>query len=213
MKFLPKVQTRMRMTASAFTLPEVVITAGLFVTFVIGGMLAMQVFGIRVYQLTTTQLKASADSLRALDRIRDQIRGAAILYVGTFKSTSGNPTNFITIGDGTNQVGNALELFTTTNTANYEIFYVDPIKTNLYVINGSSTNLPGTLLAQWIINATNSFKAENFQGTILTASQNNCTILVTLQFRQAEYAFAKNMTNFSQIQTLATPRGPNRADN
>lgn len=197
---------------SAFTLPEIVITTGIFVTLIIGGMIAMQVFGIRVYQLTTTKLTASAGSLRALDQIRDQIRGAAILYVGSFSSTSQSTTNFAAIGDGTNQVGNALELYTTTNTANYEIFYVDSVNTNLYVINGGSTNFPGTLLARWIVSGTNSFKAENFQGTILTASQNNCTIMVTLQFQQAEYAFAKNMTNFTQIQTLATPRGPNRVN-
>jgi hypothetical protein len=210
MKLSTAIQIRSRATVSAFTLAEIMIASFVFVSLIVGGMIAMQIFGIRTYQLSATKLMAGSDSLKVLSNIRDQIRGAASVQVGTLSST--NASGFLAIGDGTNQVGNALQVFpTATNTTSYTIFYMDAANTNLYYINNNQTATaanPGVLLARWVVNNTNCFQAEDFAGNILTNNQNNCTVHVALQFWEQEYAFRNNSTNFYLLETRATPRAP-----
>ncbi len=212
MKLSPAIQIRSRATVSAFTLAEIMIASFVFVSLIVGGMIAMQIFGIRTYQLSATKLMASSDSLKVLSNIRDQIRGAASVQVGTLSST--NASGFLAIGSGTNQVGNALQVFpSATNYTSYTIFYMDAANTNLYYINSPQTATaanPGVLLARWVVNNTNCFQAEDFAGNILINNQNNCTIHVALQFWEQEYASAStnNSTNFYRLETRATPRAP-----
>jgi hypothetical protein len=209
MKFSTAIQIRSRKMVSAFTLVEMMMTSFVFCILIVGGMVAMQIFGIRTYQLSATKLTVSADGLKALDQIRDQIRGAASVQVGTMSST--NLNGFMAIGNGTNQIGNAVQVFPIGNNyTTYTIFYVDAANTNLYYVNNTltaSANNPGALLARWVVN-TNCFQAEDFTNNILTENQNNCTIHMTLQFWEKEYAFQKNSTNFYLLDTRATPRSP-----
>jgi hypothetical protein len=214
MKFSPAIQIRSRALASAFTLVEIMVSSFIFVILIVGGMIAMQTFGIRAYQLSATKLMATADSVKVLANIRDQIRGAAAVQVGTMSST--NPAGFLSIGNGTNQIGNALQVFANVNDTNdYSIFYVDAPNTNLYYIINTTNNPqtataanPGVLLAHWVVSNTHCFQAEDFAGNILNNNQNNCTIHVALQFQELEYAFHYNSTNFYYLESRATPRSP-----
>ncbi|MGA2028506.1 MAG: hypothetical protein ABSG87_00320 [Verrucomicrobiota bacterium] len=213
MKFSTAIQIRSRALVSAFTLVEIMVASFIFVSFVVGGMVAMQIFGIRNYQLSATKLMSSADSVKVLANIRDQIRGAASVQVGTMSST--NPAGFLAITNGMNQVGNALQVFPIgTNFTSYTIFYMDAPTTNLYYISTTNDTQtataanPGVLLARWVVNNTNCFQAEDFAGNILTNNQNNCTIHVALQFWEQEYSFQKYSTNFYLLETRVTPRSP-----
>ncbi|HEY1716927.1 MAG TPA: hypothetical protein VGH42_01380 [Verrucomicrobiae bacterium] len=208
MKLFPKNQILPRAGRSAFTLPEILIASTIFVTFILLGMVSLQLFGIRAYQLSATKLTATGDSLRTLSQVRDQIRGAAEVQVGNFSSSS--PT-FTTNANGTAQVGDALEVWSTTNTASYTIFYRDSVNTNLYSItNGMTvtTSSPGFLLARWVANV-NCFQAEDQNGIVLSNYQNDCAIHMMLQFFEKEYVFAGNPTNFYYLETRTTPRAPN----
>lgn len=211
MKPFQKNQIRLRAARSAFTLPEILVTSTIFVTFIVLGMVSLQLFGIRAYQLSATKLTASADSLRTLSQFRDQIRGAAALQVGDFTS---NTSTFVAVADGTNQVGKAVQVFPSTNTASYVIFYLNSVNTNLYMYsidtNGHATT---TLLARWLLN-TNCFDAEDQTGTIVTnANQNDAAIHMKLQFYEKEYVFAGNPTNYYYLETRTTPRAPNVINN
>jgi hypothetical protein len=209
MKLLQKNQIRPSAPRLAFTLPEILISSTIFVAFITVGMIVVQLFGIRSGQLSATKMVASADSLRTLSQFRDQVRGAAAVQVGTFTS---NTATFTAIGNGTNQTGNAVQVFPGTNTANYLVFYRNTSSTNtphLYVYTVATNGTTSTqLLAQWVMN-TNCFSAEDHTGTILTSGQNDCTIYMNLQFYEKEYVFYNNPTNYYYLETRATPRAPN----
>jgi hypothetical protein len=209
MKLLQKKLIGLGASRSAFTLPEILITSTIFVTFITVGMIVVQLFGIRSGQLSATKMTASADALRTLSQFRDQVRGAAAVQVGNFTS---NTATFTAVADGTTQTGSAVQVFPGTNTANYLVFYrnTGSINTpNLYVFTMATNGATSTqLLAKWVTN-TNCFSAEDHTGTILTSGQNDCTIYMTLQFYEKEYVFSGNPTNYYYLETRATPRAPN----
>jgi prepilin-type N-terminal cleavage/methylation domain-containing protein len=195
MKLFSKIQIRSRAARSGFTLPEILISSTIFVALVTVGMIAIQLFGIRYYQLSQAKLQATADSLRTLSQFRDQIRGAAEVQIGSFSSSS--PT-FVTNANGTSQIGNAVQVYPSTNTASYLIFYRDTV----------TTSSPGFLLARWVSN-TNCFQAEDQTGNVLTTVQNDSAIHMTLQFFEKLHVFSGNPTNYYYLETRATPRAPN----
>jgi prepilin-type N-terminal cleavage/methylation domain-containing protein len=208
MKLFSKNQTCLRASRTGFTLPEILITSTIFVTLVTVGMIAVQLFGIRYEQLSQAKLVATADSLRTLSQFRDQIRGASQVQIGTFSSSS--PT-FVTNANGTSQIGNAVQVYPSTNTTQYLIFYRDTVNTNLYYVTNNqsvTTSSPGFLLARWVSN-TNCFQAEDTSGKVLTNVQNNCAIHMTLQFFEKLYVFSGNPTNYYYLDTRASPRAPN----
>lgn len=212
MKLLSPIQNQSRRAAvSGFTLVEIMTAAAVFVTFLVVGMIAVQMFVMRINNFTTDKLLAAGGSSKAMDKICNQIRGAQFVRVGNINSSAFTP-----IANGSLQQGTALQVFPTTNSTPYTIFYLNPATDNLYSItNGqapSSAN-PGTLLASWITNSP-CFWSENYQGTVNTttnpfAAGENCTIRMVWNFRQ--YATdRKNLSyEFYTFQTRATPRSPN----
>src|SRR5271154_5856034 len=97
MKLFPNIQARSRrQNFSAFTLVEVMMSVGIYLFIFIGVMVAIQLFGLRVYTLAATKLSATAGARKALNQIRDDIREAKTLQVGNLQ-TAGSPTTFIAI--------------------------------------------------------------------------------------------------------------------
>ena len=96
-----------RATRRAFTLVEMMITVMVFV-FVISGMVYTQIFAMRVYTLSATKLNAATGARQALNSMRDEIRSAKIVLVGTY--APGANAYFIQAPINTPQVGNALAL-------------------------------------------------------------------------------------------------------
>jgi prepilin-type N-terminal cleavage/methylation domain-containing protein len=192
-----------RMTAAGFTLVEMMIALAVF-TFIVGGMVAVQIFGLRIYTLASTKLIATTDGRETMNYMRDQIRESQQVYVGTFSNSSFVQANG-------QQIGNALQIFTTTNTAstNFTVFYMDPSTNEVFCY----TNTPAILgmVAQYMTNY-NCFQAEDFQGNILTNYQNNPVIRVTLSFSQWEYPIgfigsnAVNAYDFYFLRTRITRR-------
>jgi hypothetical protein len=195
----------------AFTLVEVMLTVGIFLFIFVGAMVAVQIFGLRVYTLAATKLVATTSGRETLNQIRDQVRSSKLVYVGTCSSPG--YSSFSLLAGATNAVqrGNALIIYPTTNGASGSIYYLETnclgtIATNsanwLVQFNftntswaSGSTNWTVTytnILAQYITN-TFVFDMEDWQGTICTNSQaldNRLLIGVTLQFSQWEYPIA-----------------------
>jgi type II secretory pathway pseudopilin PulG len=192
MKLFPNIQTQTHRTnISAFTLVEMMMTVGIFLFIFTGVMIAIQVFGLRVYTLAATKLSATNGARNTLNQIRDEIREAKTLQVGNLQ-VAGSPTSFIAI-PGTNAAqGGALQIFPTTNATPYSIYYLDTsAATNYlreYISTGAATNI--TTLTGYITN-TIIFDAEDFQGNILSNNlKNNQVYGLTLQFYQWEYPIA-----------------------
>jgi hypothetical protein len=221
MKLLPAHMPSRRARAaqsavSAFTVVEMVTVAAILAVIVIW-MVELQIFALRMYTLAATKTTATETGRKAMNKLRDAIRGANIAYVGIYAT---NGTGFSLSTNGT---GNALQLviadtngiFNITNT-----FYLDitqPVSTDqpndfplCFRDNNGVTNVLVNYLTNYYV-----FQAEDYLGNFLTnmvAYQNNGVIHITLQFDQWEYPVgfvggnAVNAYDYYQLSTRVTRR-------
>jgi type II secretory pathway pseudopilin PulG len=222
MKLQPNIQSRSRrMNLPGFTLMEMMVSTWIYSIIFVGVMFAIQLFGLRMYTLAATKSSATAGCRKALDQIRDQIREAKTLDVGSCNST---PDTFNSLSASSSQIGNALRIFPTTDTNNYTVFYLDSTSTtncNLkrftVTTNGASFITNILVLASYITNQ-DIFTAEDYQGNVLTNDQsmdNRLIVYMKLQFYQWEYPIAYVGTNglnaydYFQLRTRITRRASN----
>ena len=184
MKLLPHINRKAGSRATAvagFTIIEMLITIFIF-AFVIAAMVAVQVFGLRVYTLAATKLSATTGGREALNSIRGDIRSSKEVYVGNY--TNGT---FNRIANGLPQIGNALQIFSTTNLAatNFTVIYQNPASNAVYKRIGNS-GTPDTL-ASYMTNFY-CFRAEDYTGTNTFTNYNNCPVIrMEMKFFQWEY--------------------------
>jgi len=217
MKFSPDI---FRARREGFTIVEMLIALTVF-TLIIGAIVALQLFAVRIFQLAATKLTATEDGRKTVNFIREQVREAKLIYIGTYTGTNTGTGTFL-VANNTNQIGSAL-FVSPTNTAGFgTIFYQDPTVSNLcsVSINNATLSPDGTTLTGTITNFTtdalfvtnngNVFQAEDFQGNLLTDNSNNRIIHVTLQFSQLEYPVAGigagALYDYYQLHTRATRR-------
>ncbi|MGD0744320.1 MAG: hypothetical protein ABSA45_04110 [Verrucomicrobiota bacterium] len=170
-----------------------VITVGVFLFIFTGVWIAVQVFGLRIYTLAATKLVATTGGRQALNQIRDQIREAKMVYVGSNSTVSAS--SFHLIPNTQPQQGNALIIYPSTNTTWYSIYYLDTsTPTNCLVQFNVSNNVTiyTKTLAMYLTNRI-VFDARDFQNNIVTNYQsldNRVLIEMTMQFSQWEYPIA-----------------------
>lgn len=197
------------LTAAGFTLVEMLLVAGVF-ALLVTWMVSSQIYGMRIYTLVDTKLVATAGARQVISNLRDQIREANSVYIGNCSSS------WATYADVTNgsMLGNAMEIYPTTNTTPFLICYLDSrTSTNhLMLYNsglGTTNDLCDYMTNQMI------FDAEDMYGNILTNNRNNRVIGITMQFSKWEYPIARfGNTNYDQfdyyqLRTRATRRAIN----
>jgi type II secretory pathway pseudopilin PulG len=237
MKIFPLNRINSRRTgASAFTLAEMLIAMTIF-TMVVAAMVAVQLFGMRVYTLAATKLSATAGCRKALNQVRDQVRQAKIVDIGNCPTA---PSSFTSLGMTNKQVGNALKLYPANNTnGGYTIFYLDYTGGTNYLkqytvtisnsvsgtVTNRYTNIYTTVLAGYITNR-DVFAAQDYRGNVLTNEDqtdndlqsvpNRLVVYVKMQFSQWEYPIAKigasnnwNAYDYYQLRTKVTRRAWN----
>jgi len=191
-----------RQSRHGFTLAEMLVTSTIFLVIIVAAMLSVQLYGLRVYNLATTKVKATTDARETINDIRDRVRSATLVYVGGY--TNGI---FSTNASGASQIGNAIQIFATTNTtaANAIIFYQDPSNSVINLVSNGVVNLE----ARYVTNGY-CFQAEDFQGNILTNYNNNPVIAVTLMFNQLAFPFGNtNAYDFYRLHTRICVRAKN----
>jgi prepilin-type N-terminal cleavage/methylation domain-containing protein len=213
MKFPPNIY---RARGAGFTLPEILIAMTIFVV-LIGAIVVLQLFAVRIYYLSATKITATADGRKTMTFIREAVREAKLIYIGSYDGAG----TFSVIGSGTNQLGSSLLLFPTTNTTYGEIFFQNQSASNLcsvLITNASSSGnglvISGTMssLATNTLFVTNHlvFQAEDYLGNVLSDNSNNRVIHVTLQFCMLEYPVAgigtNQMYDYYELHTRATRR-------
>ena len=175
-----------RRPSLGFTLAEMLIASTIFLVIIVAAMISVQIYGLRVYNLATTKVKAATSGREA--------------YSNTFSA----------IANGTIQAGNAIQIFPTTNTAagNPIVFFQDPANTNLSMVSNGVVSVVVNLITNY-----NCFQAEDYQGNILTNStQNNPVIDVTLMFSQLAFPIgysggvAANAYDYYRLRTRITMR-------
>ena len=105
--------------SSAFTLVEVLVAMSIMVLVLIG-VLAVQFFGMKLFQLTKSKLGASDDARKAIDLLVTEIRVAKMIRIGN--GGLGSP-NFTDCGPNTPQQGGAIQIYATTNTNSFVRYY------------------------------------------------------------------------------------------
>jgi type II secretory pathway pseudopilin PulG len=162
----------------AFTLPELLIAMTVFIL-MLAGIVSANLFGLRMFQFNSTKLNATDWSRRTFGQITDEIRSCnsfSILNV----DTNGNFTGLL---DGEMQQGNALQIYPTTNTSSYTIYFVNlpdaTFRRRATAPGGSKT----FILADSITNSM-VFSAQDRSGNVLTNNQNNQMIHLMLEFYQ-----------------------------
>jgi prepilin-type N-terminal cleavage/methylation domain-containing protein len=208
MKLLPDNSSRQppvwAAAARAFTLVEMMTTMAIF-SMVVLAMVSFQIFGLKMNAFVSSKLTITADALKALDQIRNQIREATnAVLIGNF-NVVGN--TFTPIANGSSQIGNAMQI--SNNSADYVTFYVS---TNAFGLTGgnlfkqNTNSQPMVLTHSNVINQL-AFQAEDYQGnTNVAGSSAHSTIHMTLQFRKLDYSAPIVTYDYYQLESRATPR-------
>ena len=182
----------------AFTLTELMIGVSVLVV-ILTGVVAGHLCGLKMFQITKAKLGASDEARKSMSRLVDEVRGAKWLQVG-----NGNAESFTEIQDGVRQEGTAVEIYSTDTTTPFVRYCLK--KTLNRVTNGE--NHPEVI----VHSITNRivFAAENAFGTVLTNSENNRVLSLTLQFYQIQYPIVKvgpgQYYDFYQLRTRITRR-------
>ncbi|HEV2330880.1 MAG TPA: prepilin-type N-terminal cleavage/methylation domain-containing protein [Verrucomicrobiae bacterium] len=190
-------------TVAGLSLVEVMIVMGIF-SLLVAGMVAGQLYSLRVYTQVATKLGATAGAREVMNGLRDQLREANAVYIG---NCSSDWTSYADVTNGAQQ-GNAVEIYPTTNTTKYLICYLDTTAGTNRLMLYSSALGSVQQLASFITNRV-VFDAEDLYGNILTNNQNSRVISMTLQFSQWEYPIGGtnfNSFNYYQLRTSATRR-------
>ncbi|HUC84177.1 MAG TPA: prepilin-type N-terminal cleavage/methylation domain-containing protein, partial [Candidatus Acidoferrales bacterium] len=177
MKVLPAISAADQPTsaARAFTLPELLIAVTIFLLMV-AGLLAANLFGLRIFQMSTTKLNATQWSRETLMRITDEIHSCDSAQVGVV--SNGVFSAFL---DGESEAGNGLFINPTSDTNSYILYFVD---TDDQTFRRTTDQPNSTLILASDVTNTVAFAAEDFLGNVLTNSSNSQVIHLTLQIYQ-----------------------------
>jgi hypothetical protein len=181
---------------TAFTLPELLISVGLF-SLVVISVVGANLFGLRMFQITENKLSASDGARKAMGKMTDEIRNCKSTWVGNVSS------NGVFVGhlNGELQTGNGLQICRTTNSStNFIIYFINPADQSLRRTTSAGNT---TILARSLTNSV-VFRAQDCLGNVLTNNQNNRVIHVDLEFLQpARYGV---VADYFKLETAVTRR-------
>ena len=193
MEWCSRVNTSPR--RQAFTLVEMMVATGLL-SLVIVGILACHLAGLRFQQLIQPKLLNAQYERQTIGRLIEEVRCANSLQVGT-----GSLSAFIAAGPTNVQAGNALRIYTSTNTSQYICYFHDLATATVRRIPLRSTN--ATIIASAVTNHT-IFTMQDFAGNACTNSQNNAVMSLLLQFYVA--SAWQGISDSAQVRAKVTRR-------
>lgn len=138
---------------------------------VIGGVLASHLFGLRMIEITKIKLAVSDSIPRGIEEMRSEVQSAKIVLIGL-----GNSDTFTPALDNAPQVGNAIQIYRTSDTNVFIRYYLD---TKDKALKRLGTNAAVTVVAE-IIGNTTIFAAEDFKGNTLTNKDDRSLIGVNM---------------------------------
>jgi prepilin-type N-terminal cleavage/methylation domain-containing protein len=158
----------------AFTLPEMMVSMAIFLLLV-GGMMAVNLFGMRLFQFEEIKLVASSQARRIVGGLTDEIHSCETFQIGTVSNGTftGLPLNAA-------QTGPALIVYPNTNSGKFIVYYVNTADRTFR----RATSLSGStrILAQSVTNATGLFRAQDYLGNLLTNIQDNTVLHLKSSF-------------------------------
>jgi prepilin-type N-terminal cleavage/methylation domain-containing protein len=190
-----------RFRRGGFTLPEYLVTVAI-VAFVSSGIIACCLFGGIICTFASTKLDYNDDIRGFIGDFVHYVRISTDLDVG-----SGNAKNFIPVADGVPRQGNALQVYTSTDTNVFIRFFLDTNDLCLKVLaTDDPTNV--TVLTDSITNKV-PFTVEDIYGNI--ATNDTCSLVVGLLLQMNPPLIKNNpggLKDYYQFTTRATRRIP-----
>jgi prepilin-type N-terminal cleavage/methylation domain-containing protein len=184
-----------------YTLPELMVSMVL-ILLVTSAVISTHIFGLRLFEMVKAKLGASDEARAAISAMVAEIRSAKVVRIGT-----GTLSTFTEVAPNTNQVGNSIQVYSSTNLNSFVRYYWDDADQKLK----RTTN--GTSFVRIVANSISNqmvFTSEDFKGNLLTNNENNRVIGLTLQFYQLEFPYVKigpgNYYDFYQLRTKITRR-------
>ena len=164
---------------SAFTLPELMVAIAIFMLLV-GGMVATNMFGLRMFQIEQAKLNASDGARKIVGVLTDEIRSCDSFQIGTVSSNG----TFTALSLGATQAGPALIVFPIpNNTTNFIVYYVK--SSDQKFRRATSAKNSTRILAGSVTNITDLFRAQDYAGNVVTNIQDNTVLHLKLEFYQA----------------------------
>jgi Tfp pilus assembly protein PilW len=187
----------------AYTLTEIMVTMAI-VVMVLAAVISCHLLGLKLFELTKAKLGASDDARRAIGLLISEIRSAKFVRVG-----SGDLADFKEVGVNTPHVGNAVQVYASTNTNFWVRYFLDSSDQKLKrATNGASV---AAVIASSISNQV-VFSAEDFTGKPLLNNSQDYVIGLNMQFYQLQYPAVEigpgKFYDYYQLQTRVTPRAP-----
>jgi hypothetical protein len=186
---------------AAYTLPEMIITMGIFLL-AITGVISASIMGGKLYQVTGAKLDAAGAARKAMDKIVSDIRESDDVAVG-----AGNATTFTEAAINTIQQGNAAQITQSYPAVQTVTYWLDTNAGTLF----RRTTLSATreTVANYVTN-TIPFTLESATNTVLTNSQAAETVGFKLMFFRPIYPYTPTgpgrLYDSAQIQVRVTPR-------
>ena len=159
----------------AFTLPELMVSMTIFLILV-GGVVAANVYGLKMYQITATKLNATESVRKAVGKMADEIKSCRTTWVGNM-GTNGVFTAKL---DGEVQSGGGLLVRSTTNNTVYSIYFLNTTDKTFRRTTSAGVT---TMLARQVTNTT-LFTVQDYLGNVLTNNANNRVIHFAIQLFQ-----------------------------
>jgi hypothetical protein len=156
--------------------------------FVVGGVIASNLFGLRMIELTEPKQQAAQRARELMNMLSEDISSAWLVELG---NEGGG--GFVAVPLGSLQQGNALRAYYNSDTNEYVSYFLDGVSGEL--LRYTSDGLDAELVARGVINAL-VFSGEDPAATVLTNSRTAMVIGVQLQF--------------SLLERTETPVGPDR---
>lgn len=181
----------------AFTLTEILLTTALMAG-IFAAVYLCQLYGIQMHAFIKPKLDNAAFARESLMPLFEEIRCAQTIEVG-----NGSWNTFVAAGSTNARSGNALRIYLAGNTNNF-IYYFRDSGTETFrraPWGGGGSN--SVMVAASVTNAV-IFRLEDFRGTLLTNSQNQTVLDVTLQMRQP--AFNYRVDDSYQVHTKISRR-------
>ncbi|MFO1512205.1 MAG: prepilin-type N-terminal cleavage/methylation domain-containing protein [Verrucomicrobiota bacterium] len=180
---------------AAFTLPELMVAITIF-SFVVLGVTFSHVYGLSMFRVTETSLRATTNAREASGRMIDEIRRCNTSLIGNVKNGS-----FVGLLNGEKQEGSGLLIYPSANQSEYILYFVNPADQTFR--RATSETNSTVILAESITNAV-VFCAENYLGVVQTNKLNNRVIHFNLEFYQPRRY--RQMADYYKLEASVTRR-------
>jgi hypothetical protein len=173
--------TRGNLSAKAFTLTEAMIASGILVLLV-GSVILCNLWGLSMSAREQIWLSSSDDAGQALGMMYRDIRSAVSNAVGSMVSGT-----FVPVGSDTNQVGNALEIYPSTNLNSWVVYYYNSASNLLVRTNwGGSGSGSSLVSANCLTNDNPIFTFTDYLGNTLTNPAATPVVQIYLSFTKLQ---------------------------